>query len=149
MHNTVMHGQIGRSCRQKRGRLMVTNKEIVENAYASFAKGDIPAALGAMADDIRWTEADGFPLAGTYVGPQEVLEGVFMRLDEIGDDFAVQPEQFVADGDTVVALGSYSWKHKRSGEPALVKMVHVWTLKGGKAVAFQQHVDTLRVRELS
>ena len=77
---------------------MATNKEIVENAYASFATGDVPAALGAMADDIQWTEADGFPLAGTYVGPQAVLEGVFMRLGEIGDDFAVVPEQFVADG---------------------------------------------------
>jgi ketosteroid isomerase-like protein len=128
---------------------MATNKEIIENAYASFATGDVPAALGAMADDIRWTEADGFPLAGTYVGPQAVLEGVFMRLGEIGDDFAVLPQQFVADGDTVVALGTYEWKHKSSGEPATVKMAHVWTLADGKAVTFQQHVDTVRVRELS
>ena len=129
--------------------MIATNKEIVEGAYASFAQGDIPAALGAMADDIRWVEADGFPLAGTYVGPQAVLEGVFMRLGEIGDGFAVMPEQFVADGDTVVVLGNYTWKHKTSGEPAVVKMAHVWTIEGGKAVAFQQHVDTLRVRELS
>ena len=128
---------------------MTTNKEIIENAYASFARGDVPAALGAMADDINWTEAEGFPLAGSYVGPQADLEGVFMRLGEIGDDFAVLPEQFVADGDTVVALGTYEWKHKSSGEPAVVKMAHVWTMEGGKAVAFQQHVDTLRVRELS
>ena len=128
---------------------MATNREIVEGAYASFAQGDVPAALGAMADDIQWTEADGFPLAGTYVGPQAVLEGVFMRLGEIGDEFAAVPDQFVADGDTVVALGHYTWKHKNSAEPASVKMVHVWTIKGGKAVAFQQHVDTVRVRELS
>lgn len=128
---------------------MATNKEIVENAYASFAAGDIPAALGAMADDIQWTEADGFPLAGTYVGPQAVLEGVFMRLAEIGDDFAVLPERFVADGDTVVVIGTYGWKHKSSGKPASVKMVHVWTVLDGKAVTFQQHVDTVRVRELS
>jgi uncharacterized protein len=128
---------------------MTTNKEIIENAYASFATGDVPAALGAMADDIQWTEADGFPLAGTYVGPQAVLEGVFMRLSEIGDDFAPVPEQFVADGDTVVAIGNYHWKNKRSGAPAVVKMVHVWTMDGGKAVAFQQHVDTVKVRELS
>lgn len=128
---------------------MATNKEVIENAYASFARGDVPAALGAMADDIRWTEADGFPLAGTYVGPQAVLEGVFMRLGEIGDGFAVVPEQFLAEGDTVVVLGTYSWKHKSSGEPAFVKMAHVWTMDGGKAVAFQQHVDTLKVRELS
>src|SRR5580704_3865915 len=109
-------------CRQERGHEMATNKEIVENAYASFAQGDIPAALGAMADDIQWTEAEGFPLAGTYVGPQAVLEGVFMRLAEVGDGFAVVPEQFVADGDTVVVLGSYTWTHKSSGEPAEVKM---------------------------
>ena len=128
---------------------MPTNKEIVEGAYASFAQGDVPAALGVMADDIQWTEADGFPLAGTYVGPQAVLEGVFMRLGEIGDDYAVVPEQFVADGDTVVMLGHYAWKHKSSGEPAVVKMAHVWTVDGGKVVRFQQHVDTVRVRELS
>ena len=128
---------------------MPTNKEIIEGAYASFAQGDVPAALGAMADDIQWTEADGFPLAGTYVGPQAVLEGVFMRLGEIGDDYAVVPEQFVADGDTVVMLGHYAWKHKSSGEPAVVKMAHVLTLDGGKIVTFQQHVDTVRVRELS
>ena len=128
---------------------MPTNKEIVEGAYASFAQGDVPAALGVMAEDIQWTEADGFPLAGTYVGPQAVLEGVFMRLGEIGDDYAVVPEQFVADGDTVVMLGHYAWKHKSSGEPAVVKMAHVWTVDGGKVVRFQQHVDTVRVRELS
>ncbi|MGB7563403.1 MAG: nuclear transport factor 2 family protein [Prochlorococcaceae cyanobacterium] len=128
---------------------MATNKDIIENAYASFAAGDVPAALAVMAQGIQWTEADGFPLAGTYIGPQAVLEGVFVRLGEIGDDFAVVPEQFVAADDTVVALGIYKWKHKVSGAPAVVKMAHVWTLKNGQAVAFQQHVDTLRVRELS
>ena len=72
-----------------------------------------------------------------------------MRLGEIGDDYAVLPDKFVADGDTVVMLGRYSWKHKESGDPAVVKMVHVWTMEDGKAVAFQQHVDTVRVHELS
>ena len=127
----------------------VTNKEIIEQAYASFAAGDVPAALAAFADDIRWAEADGFPLGGTYVGPQAVLAGVFMRLGEIGDHFAVVPEQFVADGDTVVALGHLSWKHKDTGAPASVKTAHVWTFDGGKATSFVQHIDTVRVRELS
>jgi hypothetical protein len=62
-----------------------------------------------MSDDIQWVEADGYPLAGTYAGPQAVLEGVFMRRGEIGDEFAVVPEQFVADGDIVVALGNVTW----------------------------------------
>jgi ketosteroid isomerase-like protein len=128
---------------------MATNKEIVQRAYASFAQGDVPAALAAMDESIEWKEADGFPLAGTYVGPQAVLEGVFMRLGEVGDEFAVLPDQFIAEGDTVVALGTYSWKHKSTGAPANVKMVHVWTMADGKLATFQQHVDTVKVRELS
>ena len=128
---------------------MATNKEIIENVYANFARGDVPAILGAMADDIEWVEADGFPLPGTFVGPQNVLEGVFMRLGEIGDEYTVVPDRFVADGDTVVALGNYTWKHKSSAAPASVKMAHVWTMVDGKVIAFQQHVDTIKVRELS
>lgn len=127
---------------------MGTNKEIVAAAYASFATGDVPAVLGVLADGIEWTEADGFPLAGTFVGPQAVVENVFMRLGEIGNEFAAIPDQLVADGDTVVALGRYQWKHITSGDPAEVKMVHVWTLADGKVTHFQQHVDTARVHEL-
>ena len=128
---------------------MATNKELIENLYECFGVGDVPAVLGAMADDIRWTEANGYPLAGTFVGPQAVLDGVFMRLGEIGDHYSVVPEQHVAEGDTVVTLGTYTWKHKETGVPASVKMAHVWDIRDGKVVGFQQHVDTVKVRELS
>ncbi len=128
---------------------MATNREMIERAYASFAQGDVPAALSAFADDIQWTEPDGYPLAGTYVGHQAVADGVFMRLSEIGAEFAVAPEQFIADRDTVVALGHLSWKHNRTGEPASVKMAHVWTFERGKAITFEQYIDTVKVRDLS
>ena len=129
---------------------MATNKEIVESAYASFATGDVPAVLGAMDPKIEWNEAEGFPIytGAAVIGPDAVLQDVFMRLGEIGDDFSVIPAQFIADGDTVVVLGAYGWKHKASGEPAEVKMAHVWTVADGKLTGFQQHVDTARVREL-
>ena len=76
----------------------MTNRDIIQRLYESFAEGDIPAVLAAFADDISWTEADGFPLAGTYVGPQAVLEGVFMRLGEFSDNWAAIPDRIVADG---------------------------------------------------
>ena len=69
---------------------MPTNKEIITAAYDSFAKGDVPAVLAAMAPKIEWTEAEGWPLySGTLVGPQAVVDGVFMRLGEIGENFSV------------------------------------------------------------
>ena len=132
-----------------RGPSMPTNKEIIEAGYASLAKGDVPAVLAIMDPKIEWTEAEGFPIySGTLVGPQAIVDGVFMRLGEIGDNFSVNAKQFIAEGDTVVVLGTYTWNHKGSGEPAEVKMVHVWTMDGEKLTRFQQHVDTARVRDL-
>ena len=109
--------------------------------------GDVAAVTAAFADDIAWTEADGFPLAGTYIGPQAVVENVFMRLGEFSDNWGVVVERLVADGDTVVADGKYTWDHKKSGEPCEARMAHVWTLADGRATSFLQHVYTLRVRE--
>jgi uncharacterized protein len=57
---------------------MPTNKQVIQGAYQAFAEGDVPRVLALMDDKIEWTEAEGFPLHGTYVGPQAVVEGVFM-----------------------------------------------------------------------
>jgi ketosteroid isomerase-like protein len=126
----------------------MTNKEIIQELYQNFARGDVPAVTAKFDDNITWTEADGFPLAGTYTGPQAVVENVFMRLGEFSSDWAVVVDRLVADGDTVIADGKYTWNHKESGQPCEVRMAHVWTLAGGKAITFLQHVDTAMVRDL-
>lgn len=126
----------------------MSNKEIIQGLYQSFASGDVAAVTAVFTDDISWTEADGFPLAGTYIGPQAVVENVFMRLGEFSENWAVTVDRYIADGDTVVADGKYTWNHKVTGEPCSVRMTHIWTLADGKATSFLQHVDTARVRDL-
>ena len=82
-----------------------SNLDLIQGIYAAFARGDIPAVLGAMSPDIVWNEAEhNLPLAdgNPYIGPQAVLEGVFMRLGEDFDGFIVVPERYVAEGDSVV-----------------------------------------------
>lgn len=37
----------------------------VQSLYAAFAIGDIPTVIGALAADIRWTEAEGGPYKAT------------------------------------------------------------------------------------
>ena len=77
---------------------------------------DVPKVLALMDDKIEWTEAEGFPLHRTYVGPQAVVDGVFMRLGEIGDDFTVTPTRFVAEDDTVVVTGTDRWGATLDGQ---------------------------------
>jgi ketosteroid isomerase-like protein len=124
----------------------MSNLNLIQGAYEAFAKGDVPSVLGIMDANIVWKEADGFPLAGTYNGPQGVLEGVFMRLGPLWEGFAVTPQEFIDGGDTIVTLGKYSGKAVATGKSLLVDFAHVWTLQDGKVTRFVQYVDTLLVQ---
>jgi uncharacterized protein len=77
-----------------------------------------------------------------YVGPQAVLEGVFMRLAAEWEGFTVTPEEWLDAGNHVVVLGSYTGRHKESGKEVRAQFAHVWGVKHGRVVRFQQYTDT-------
>jgi ketosteroid isomerase-like protein len=122
------------------------NTEIIRSVYTAFATGDVPGVVGAFDADIRWTEAEGFPYGGTYVGPDAVVTNVFARLGSEWEGFAAVPHAFVAEGDTVVALGDYSGTYKATGKTFSAPFAHVWTLSEGKITRFQQYTDTALVQ---
>ena len=117
--------------------------EIIRGAYAAFAKGDIPTVLGALASNVIWIEAEGGPYGGTYVGPNAVLENIFMKIGGEWDGYAAVPDEFIANDSTVVALGKYSGKYKATGKSFTAPFVHVWKFLDGKVISFQQHTDTV------
>ena len=123
----------------------MSNLDSVRGVYDAFAKGDMPSVLGFLSPDVNWTEAEGFPYGGTYVGPDAVLQGVFMRLGTEWEGFAAVPGEFVDGGETVVALGTYSGTYKATGKSLRANFAHVWKIQGGKVVRFTQYVDTLIV----
>jgi ketosteroid isomerase-like protein len=122
------------------------NVEFVKSAYKAFANGDVPTVLAAFDDKIEWNESEGnrYNPGHAFVGPAAIVVGVFARVMNDIEGFEIRPERFVADGDTVVMLGRY-WgaKAHASGEPVDVQVAHVWDLKDGKLIRFQQYVDTL------
>jgi len=117
--------------------------ELVCGAYAAFAKGDVPSVLAVLAPDVRWTEAEGGPYGGTFIGPNAVVENVFMKLGGEWDRFTVTPAEFIANEDTVVALGEYSGTYKATGKSFRAPFAHVWKFRNDKATSFQQHTDTV------
>ena len=123
----------------------MSNIDSIKQVYQAFAEGDVPTVLGALSPEIDWTEAEGFPYAGTYHGPRAVLEGVFMRLGSEWNGFAAIPDEFIDGGDTVVVLGKYSGAYKKTGKSFQANFAHVWKMQDGKAIRFIQYVDTLLV----
>jgi uncharacterized protein len=125
---------------------MPSNKDSIHAVYQAFGRGDVPTVLSVLAADASWTEAEGFPYAGTYIGPQAVLENVFMKIGAEWTDFAALPNELVADGDTVVGLGDYSGTYKATGKFMKVPFAHVWKFKNGKVRRFLQITDTAVVQ---
>lgn len=122
--------------------------EVVKRAYAAFADGDVSAVLGVFADDIEWQEADGMPYGGIYRGGEAVAQNVFGPISQDVEGFAVTPEEFIAAGDTVAVVVSYTGTGKVTGKPLDLPVVHVWEIQDGKAVRFRQFVDTLKFADV-
>ena len=88
------------------------NIEFMKGIYQAFAAGDVATVLGAMSDDIEWFEAEGHPWypGRAFIGPQQVVEGVFARIQAEIDGFEIIPERFLSDGDEVAMIGRYHGK---------------------------------------
>ncbi len=123
----------------------MSNADVIRAHYAASDRGDIEGMIADLSDDVRWTEAAGFPLAGTYVGPRAVVDGVFLRLGEDWDDYTLAIDEVIDGGDTVVGIGTYSGTHKGTGRFFAARVAHVWRLADGRVTAFEQFTDTLLV----
>lgn len=113
-----------------------TNQAIIENAYAAFARGDIPTVLEVLDQDILWHVPGRGPLSGDYRGHAEVL-GFFQRFMELSEGtFRIAVNDVLAKGDRVIAMVTES--AQRHGRKWSSPQVHAWTVKNGRATVFWQ-----------
>lgn len=125
------------------------NVETVRGMYAAFATGDIPTIIGALSPQVEWWEAENFIYAdqNPYVGPDSVLTGVFMRIAQEWDGFAVSPDGVLDAGDVAVGYGYYSGTYKKNSAKVRAQFAHFFTFRDGKIVKFQQYTDTAQFAE--
>ena len=121
--------------------------DIVKAHYAASDSGDLEGMLAPLANDCAWTEAAGFPCAGTYIGPEEVKKNVFFALGDLFDNFTFTLDQLLDAGTNVVGVGRYSATAKSTGKSFNARVVHVWEVENGKVVKFEQFADTKLVAD--
>ncbi|WP_434721571.1 nuclear transport factor 2 family protein [Mesorhizobium sp. RIZ17] len=59
---------------------MISNLELIRRTYEGSSEENGGNLLAVLSPDVEWTEAEGFPYAGTYVGVEALMKGVFQRL---------------------------------------------------------------------
>jgi uncharacterized protein len=122
------------------------NTQKVKDLYAAFGRGDIPAVLEALSDDVEWVipgPAD-IPMTGTRRGKQAVRVW-FGTLAENLEFQVFEPREFIAQGDMVVALIYREATTRRSGRKFAAHEAHVWTCRDGKITRHQAFEDTAAV----
>ena len=124
------------------------NVEFVKSIYGAFASGDVPTVLGAFAEDIEWSEAEGMPYGGVYRGGDAVAQNVFGPISEDVEGFAIVPEELIGSGATVAAIVRYTGTGKATGKALDVPVVHVWEIRDGKLARFRQFIDTVKFAEV-
>lgn len=128
----------------------MSNVSLLKHLYDAFGRGDIPTVLGAMSPGMQWREAESnpyMPSGEAWVGPDAVLNNLFVRLGSEWDGFSVHPKSFHDAGDSVIVEGRYTGTYKATGKSMDAQMCHVWKVKDGKLASFQQYVDTAKWRE--
>ena len=124
--------------------------KVVKGMYEAFAKGDIPAVVAALDPQVEWWEAENFIYdeGNPYIGPEAVLNGVFMRIGTEWEGFTVSPKEVLDAGDTVIGHGYYSGTYVKNGKQVRAQFAHFFTFRDGKIVRFQQYTDTAQFKEV-
>ncbi|CUX70112.1 MULTISPECIES: nuclear transport factor 2 family protein [Agrobacterium] len=126
---------------------MISNRDIIRRTYEGSSEENGKNLLAVLSADIEWTEAAGFPYAGTYVGVDALMQGVFHRLATEWDSYKAEVRTYLADGDRVAAFGIYSGTYKATGKSMTAHFAHLYQLRDGKIPRMDQYVDTAMVRD--
>ncbi|MBS1182016.1 MAG: nuclear transport factor 2 family protein [Proteobacteria bacterium] len=124
---------------------MTSNLDLIRRTYEGSSEENGKNLKAVLAPDVEWTEAEGFPYAGTYVGVDALLAGVFHRLATEWTGYRADVHSYLADGDRVVAFGVYSGTYTATGKSMTAAFAHLYELKDGQIRRMTQYVDTAMV----
>ena len=130
---------------------MSDNVQTVQEIYAAFGRGDIPAILERLADDVRWehcpdgsgAQRHGVPWLAERTG-RDAVGGFFEALGAL-DIHAFAPRSFLAGADEVAAVIDIDLTVRATGERLRDVEVHLWSFGAhGEITEFRHVVDTVK-----
>lgn len=122
---------------------MNANVATTQEVFARFGRGDVPAILEMLSDDvlIEFYGPSTIPYANTYRGKAEARRFFETVLANV-DIHQFDQDEFITERDKVVVTGHLRLTAKRTGRQIDSDYVHVITLKDGKWTRFRDFMNT-------
>jgi ketosteroid isomerase-like protein len=126
------------------------NVKTITSAYEAFARGDIPAVIDALADDVDWA-SEAASTEVPWWGPRHGKAEVLAFFEALGTAMEVKeftPLVIVGDGDDVLTVVRYQATSRANGKTASMDIHHHWRFRDGKIVRYRGSEDTLQTLEV-
>ena len=130
-----------------------SNIKIIQNIYAAFGRGDVPAILEMLSEDVKWGIVSGSK-ASAGVPWHEQLRGrsnvskFFIALATHADFTRFEPQAFVADDRYVYATISWDATYKKTGRRITTSGMHRFTFQNGRVSEWVGLEDTALSAEI-
>jgi hypothetical protein len=124
----------------------LSNATLNRKMFDAFKQGDIPFILNNLDDNCQWNVmgAPILPFAGLYVGKGASL--FFSKMAEVIEFPTFEVENiFEVNESDVISTGRFVARSRKTGKTAQSPWVMLTRFKNGKAVFFQDYVDTAQV----
>ena len=128
------------------------NMAIVSAAYQQWHDskgGSVENWIDLMSDDVQFQSmgedsGEGLAFARAYRSMAKLAD-YFRGLLQAMEMIHYTADQYIAQGDTVVMIGSTAWQSKATGKRFDTPKVDVLKLRNGKVVEFAEYFDTAKV----
>lgn len=119
------------------------NAGLLKQAYELLIRDDVPGFLKRCARDAEWhyPEVAQLPYGGRWPG-HHGIERFLETHDEAEEILDFRPEEYIVEGDRVVALGYFQGRAKPQGRIWDTRFVHVVTFRDGNIQRFEAYFDT-------
>jgi ketosteroid isomerase-like protein len=128
----------------------MSHVDTVRGIYESFSRGDVPAVLASISDDVRWehwpantAQAHGVPYLQAGRGKEGV--GAFFASLAAIEMHDLQVLGYLEGGSFVTAIVEIEFTVRATGKRLRDQELHLWTLDaGGQVIAMRHYVDTAK-----
>jgi ketosteroid isomerase-like protein len=122
----------------------MSHRQTVDSIYAAFGRGDVPAIIEHLAEDVAWehdTRDHGIDVLRPRRGRREVV-GFFEGLAVL--DFQRFEIASVLEGERQVAVAVHvEHVHRKTGKRFADLELHLWTFDArGQVAGFRHMVDS-------
>ena len=123
-------------------RMTEENEKRVRAFYEATVPGHRESLRGLQAPHVVYDLPEGMPIGcGHFEGLQDVLERFLTNFYRAFDVLFV-PDEFIAAGENVVAIGRIQGMTRKAAVPVDVPFVHVWTVREGYLQRLRAFTDT-------